>query len=89
MAIALNGGMGGASSTPAFGLLVMQVGFFVILVGGIMAVAQAVAQASEEDSSAQRRCVPVGGYKGAGARFIGGAFSSLSRALTKTVAFRA
>ena len=37
---ALNGGTGGTSSPAALGLLVLQVGFFVILVGGIMAVAQ-------------------------------------------------
>ena len=44
---ALNSGTGGASSPAAFGLLVMQVGFFVILVGAVMAVmaVMAVAQA--------------------------------------------
>jgi hypothetical protein len=42
--IAMNAGTGGASSPVGFGLLVMQVGFFVILVGGIMGV-MAVAHA--------------------------------------------
>jgi hypothetical protein len=42
--VAGNGGTAGVSSPTAFGLLVMQVGFFVILVGGIMGI-MAVAQA--------------------------------------------
>jgi hypothetical protein len=42
--IAMNAGTSGASSPAAFGVLVMQVGFFVILVGGIMGV-MAVARA--------------------------------------------
>jgi hypothetical protein len=39
-----NGGTAGVSSPTAFGLLVMQIGFFVILVGGIMGI-MAVAHA--------------------------------------------
>jgi hypothetical protein len=42
--VRLDVGTGGASTPTAFGLLVMQVGFFVILVGGIMGI-MAVAQA--------------------------------------------